>query len=1086
MKQDDRPESRQTVRVARPLRRWLLGVVIALLLLLMAAPLITPYFIDSAAVKRQIQAAVSEQIGGQFDYQAIDFLFFPRPAIELHQVKLVIPDRIQGQVDTLLLVPKLFPLLSGDLHLAAIELTAPQFNLDLPPTAETNVSQRPPEQFAPAMALIAILEPLQRVTPTLKLVISGGRLTFHQGGRELVELNGLELKVGLLVSVAETTQASLEGALAGLTLHRKGRVETLRNATLECSVMLAQDDLTLKLDRLTLAEPALALEGELVLTRNGAGNALKLTGRGLDVDAARRVALNLAGDHPVAAGIFRYLRGGRVPQISVHAQAATPGELGSLPNLRIAGQLQGGAVSIPELELDLAEVNGDVTVADGILQGSGLSARLEGATGHAGSLKVGLGAARDLFQLQLTLSADLAQARQVLQRIVANPDFSDVLGKITDLKGRGSGTLVLGDSLDSLKARLDVTEFNLSAGYQGVPLPMVISQGQLSFTEQRIDIKTLNGSLGRSEFSTVAGSIAWQKTLELDLRAGPTVLDLDELYPWLAAQDRLKEALEEIHRLSGRLELQSLQVTGALDQPGAWQLAAAGALRELLIESPRLPFAASLAEGDFKLESGTLAFQSVKLAGLDADLVMSGNLQGFPQQITPLELSLDGTLGAGAVAWLRGAFNLPDAYTLRTPLSLSGTKVLWSADATTALTGNLTVLQGPELSFDLIYRPEHLHINLLTIRDQASDARLGYKLDQDELNLNFSGTLRHETLTALFVDPLVGQGQVSGEISIKSPKGDETGVVANGHLRGENLAFPLSSGRLIAVEQLDLEASGSRVDAHTTSFTWGDLTWRPLNAEINFQEDRTLVKINQAMLCGIDSPGLVTLAGQQVALDLTLAGKGLDVATSYNCLTKGKVKMTGSLDFTSQLTASGEPRELVGSLRGPLEMTFTKGVIKQDKLLARLLEVLNVTEIIKGRLPDLGSKGFAYTSIIVQGEFKKSKLVIDKLEMDGETLDILGYGKIDLEQQTINVELLAAPLKTADTIIKNIPGVNYLLAGTLVTIPVSVKGDLYDPKISVMSASSVGTSLLNLGERTLKAPIKLIETILPGKKETKE
>ena len=86
-----------------------------------------------------------------------------------------------------------------------------------------------------------------------------------------------------------------------------------------------------------------------------------------------------------------------------------------------------------------------------------------------------------------------------------------------------------------------------------------------------------------------------------------------------------------------------------------------------------------------------------------------------------------------------------------------------------------------------------------------------------------------------------------------------------------------------------------------------------------------------------------------------------------------------------------------------------------------------------------------------------------------------------MEQKTVNIELLAAPFKTVDTVIKNIPGVNYLLAGSLVAIPVSVKGSLDDPKVRIMSASSVGGSLLRLGERTIKSPLKLIETIIPGK-----
>jgi hypothetical protein len=196
--------------------------------------------------------------------------------------------------------------------------------------------------------------------------------------------------------------------------------------------------------------------------------------------------------------------------------------------------------------------------------------------------------------------------------------------------------------------------------------------------------------------------------------------------------------------------------------------------------------------------------------------------------------------------------------------------------------------------------------------------------------------------------------------------------------------------------------------------------------------------------------------------------------------------MTGTLDFSSKVSSEGQAAELVSNLSGPIEMTFHDGMIEQNKLLARTLAVLNVTEIVKGKLPDLASTGFAYSTITMQGDLQGDKLVISKIKMDGDTLDILGHGEIDFGQDTVDAELLAAPFKTVDTVVKHIPGVNYLLAGSLVAIPVSVKGKKSDPDVRVMSVSSVGSSLLGLGGRVIKSPLKLIETMTPGKDNSKE
>ena len=122
----------------------------------------------------------------------------------------------------------------------------------------------------------------------------------------------------------------------------------------------------------------------------------------------------------------------------------------------------------------------------------------------------------------------------------------------------------------------------------------------------------------------------------------------------------------------------------------------------------------------------------------------------------------------------------------------------------------------------------------------------------------------------------------------------------------------------------------------------------------------------------------------------------------------------------------------------------------------------------------------------LQGEFQNGKLIINNYYMNGETLDLIGNGEIHLEDETVNAQLLAAPFKTADTIVRNIPGINYLMAGSLVAIPVSISGDLADPKVEVMSASAVGVSLYNLAKRTIKSPFKLLEMINPWSKQDKK
>jgi hypothetical protein len=944
------------------------------------------------------------------------------------------------------------------------------------------------------------LEPLAGGAPEMTLVVNKGTVSLNKGKKALSSVIDLKLTLNLSLKDSGPSQIDLQGATSALTLHHDGQVIIIEELGLKGRGQKDKQKLSLSINDLSLGKPALKLKGDLIVSSTSPGFELDLHGTGLDVNAIRKTALTLAGDTTPVKEIFNYLRGGNVPQISFRSQGETASELGDLKNIVITGQLQAGAVSIPEIKLDLTEVDGDVVVSDGVLEGSKMSTRLEGSSGHDGILKVALAEGNDLFQLELILSADLPQAQHILKLIVEDPEFAQLVDKVTNLKGTSTGKLILGDSLTDINARVDVSDLNLTADYQGLPFPVGIIKGQLSFAENHIKLKGLNGTFGRSFFSGLTCNIGWKDVLQLDLSSGKFGLVLDELYPWVASFEGAKESLKEFKQVTGRLDLASLSLKGAVDATGNWQVAGAGAINGLGIETSRFPVKIELTEGDFTLDTEKLAFQNLKVDGLDASLVLNGSLKGLPQNLDQVELFLDGKMGKDSVAWLRDTLDSPGspqrpqapeeterkAYTLRTPLTLTETKILWRPDSTTSFSGNVSVEKGPSLYLDVDYLTDQLQVKQLTVKDQHSDAEVAFVHGPDELNLNFTGTLKHETLDALFVDQSFGNGHLEGDFGVKVPLSKQAAATAKGHLKGEGLIVPLPSGHSIEIEKIALDAEGSQVKADATDFLWNGFVWDPVKATIGFDQDKIDVNISEAALCGIDTTGSLAIAGEDISLDVNLKGQDLDVETTYSCLTEGRVKMTGALDFSSQVTAQGEGKELIDNLQGPLEMKFKKGLIEQSKLLARTLEVLNVTEIVKGKLPDLSSEGFAYSTIDMEGAFQGAKLVINKIQMDGETLDVLGQGELDFRKETVDAELLASPFKTVDSVVKHIPGVNYLLAGSLVAIPVSVKGSQDDPRVRIMSPSSVGSSLLGLGGRVIKSPLKLIETMTPGKENPKE
>ena len=105
---------------------WFLGSAIVIMILL----LVLPYLIDSDTLKAKLQATIEQQTGGQVHYQQAELSFLPRPSITLHQIKLDIPERVQGRVGTIQIYPELWPLLTGHVRLSRLVLESPTVSFD--------------------------------------------------------------------------------------------------------------------------------------------------------------------------------------------------------------------------------------------------------------------------------------------------------------------------------------------------------------------------------------------------------------------------------------------------------------------------------------------------------------------------------------------------------------------------------------------------------------------------------------------------------------------------------------------------------------------------------------------------------------------------------------------------------------------------------------------------------------------------------------------------------------------------------------------------------------------------------------------
>jgi len=270
------------------------------------------------------------------------------------------------------------------------------------------------------------------------------------------------------------------------------------------------------------------------------------------------------------------------------------------------------------------------------------------------------------------------------------------------------------------------------------------------------------------------------------------------------------------------------------------------------------------------------------------------------------------------------------------------------------------------------------------------------------------------------------------------------------------------------------------------SFTWGRYTASPLSADILLDQKGVRAAINDAALCGISLSGNLSFAEKNIALDLKPTANAEQLEPSLDCLWGKDLRISGTVDLKAAISARGKADILVRSLGGKVDFRAKDGCIYRFPLLAKILSFLNVTELLRGKVPDLNAAGLDYNSIIIQGDLRNGKFVLGEATIDGTTMQLVGQGEIDIANNSIDLTVLVAPFKTVDSLVSKIPLVNYVLKDTLISIPLRITGKLEDPTIIILSPTAVGKGVLGIMTRTLLLPVKIIEPFLPQKKEKEQ
>jgi hypothetical protein len=265
----------------------------------------------------------------------------------------------------------------------------------------------------------------------------------------------------------------------------------------------------------------------------------------------------------------------------------------------------------------------------------------------------------------------------------------------------------------------------------------------------------------------------------------------------------------------------------------------------------------------------------------------------------------------------------------------------------------------------------------------------------------------------------------------------------------------------------------SRVDFDFGAVKFLDLLFQDLHGRLGTRDGRIVLE---------EAAG--TLEGGEVAFEGSLdgdgefwVGGGVDRAKAgavFSALGFQEELIEGPLHLQGGVSGQLKGKR-AGRHRGLIELEVDKGVIRRFPLLANILSLMNLTQILTGRLPDLSGEGMVFSKI--KGSFTLLDGVArtEDFRIYSEAMGFTMVGDIDVGRKACDLKVGVRPFVGFDRLVNQIPVIRHYLAGpekSVFTTYFLVKGPLADPQVSAIPFRSLGEGMVGIFKRFLENPFQ--------------
>lgn len=1088
----------------RRARKYLLagGLAVTFLLVVgLALILGSRWLTASDAVRKKISAETTRLTGGTLGYEKLALHLVPLPHLTALQVDFKIPGKVALETDSLAMYPDLLALAGGDVELGSLIAVHPTARIELPPNdkAAAAAPAAAPRQRLQETAA-AVFDALSRLNPDFQGKVKGGTFTLGRPGKPDLEIEeidlaldshgqvtslelrcrsgisrgltlnatlnretrgtdgrlkltglntrallaelpllpgisvsdtNLDLEVVFSAQAADKVQAQVAGTGPHIRIQRGKRRLALREIYLKGRMTADLEKVSWDIKSLKVGSHSLDLAGTGMFAFGREENSLTLdaVGRRIDVAAVGRGFKSFAGDIGWVQTAFDVAREGTLSDVTCHLVTRQSADGWGVPRIRAAGRLEKGQITIPGAELDLFDTSGEVILDNQRVDFNQMRGRLPYGTFDRLTAYID-------WERAATLGISTPQAVVSLETfypwLSAFEGLQDLHKFVSTADGELALTqLELGGPLISpadwrLLVEADVREVSVTS--PALSGRLHLSRGRAGLTPQSLSLEKLHvryldaDAVASGEMLGKPGRLE-QLHLLLDGAIGEQALGWLRRFIPVPAHMQVQPPL----KISGMDLLWgqagNLTVRGEITTAGDARVVADVAIAPDLWRINR-----------FELKDG-LSDLSLKLVktGRHIDLDYLGRLE---------KQTLDRILQENQIlqGWIEG--DLKASFDLSDPRSATARGTLEGAGL------SLQALPGTPIAFErfsLDCRGKEAHLQSADLIFAETPMQLSGTAGVDGKHYTFDLDLTAANLDA---DVL---GRIQKKTTSEAGKSD-TGPRERPPVDGV-------------------------IHFKTPLFTFKGYTWSPLYADIAIRSDTIEITAVRADLCGISTPGTVTLKPEEWQLAFTLSADEQNLEGTWTCLRDKQLRADSLFSLNGVIESSGPPADLVKNLAGTVSFSSANGMIRHSNLLTKIFAFLNITEVFAGRTSGLGEAGLGYDAIRAHADIKAGALNFDEILLDAHAMKISGEGRVDLFKETLDVTLLVAPLKTFDRLVKRVPVVGYITGGSILSVPVRVKGSLADPETVPLPPGAVGRGLAGILERTLKSPLRVVESL---------